>query len=372
VSSVVRALVLLGPVTIAMVLSAMVARALVRHTRLVYSMMAIAAIASLVTIVDLLALNHFMLIEAGDWTPFVLIALYSLGAGIVAAMIVARTTTNAIGQLVTAAQNLGHDELDTRVGDVRASPELQLLAHTLDAAAERLARALESERRVDAERRDLTTSISHDLRTPLANLRAMVEAIKDGVVDDPDTVRRYSDEMLISIMRLVEMVDDLFELARIDAARFIDDAHQIPLSEVVQRAIDLSDHAATSRDITVIADLGDASAGLCSLRLSRVVHTLVDNAVRYTPDGGRVSIRAHAAADGLHVAVEDNGLGIDNDQLPRVFEPFWRADPARAAGGSGLGLALAQRIVQALGGRIEASSSPGVGSRFDIVVPPQT
>jgi signal transduction histidine kinase len=199
----------------------------------------------------------------------------------------------------------------------------------------------------------------------------MVEAIKDGVVDDPDTVRRYSDEMLISIMRLVEMVDDLFELARIDAAGFIDDAHQIPLSEVVQRAIDLSDHAAASRDITVIADLGDAGAGQCSLRLSRVVHTLVDNAVRYTPDGGRVSIRAHVAADGLHVAVEDNGLGIDNDQLPRVFEPFWRADPARAAGGSGLGLALAQRIVEALGGRIEASSQPGLGSRFDIVVPSQ-
>jgi two-component system sensor histidine kinase SenX3 len=316
VSSLVRALVLLGPVTIAMVLSAMVARALVRHTRLVYSMIAIAAIASLVTIVDLLVLNHFMLIEAGDWTPFVLIALYSLGAGIVAAMIVARTTTTAIGQLVTAAENLGQNELDTRVGDVHASPELQLLAHTLDAAAERLARALESERRV-------------------------------------------------------EMVDDLFELARIDAAGFIDDAHRIPLSEVVQRAIDLSDHAAASRDITVITDLGDGSAGLCSLRLSRVVHTLVDNAVRYTPDGGRISIRAHAAADGLHVAVEDNGLGIDNDQLPRVFEPFWRADPARAAGGSGLGLALAQRIVEALGGRIDASSSPGLGSRFDIVVPPQ-
>ena len=354
-----------------MVLSAMAARAFLRRTRLIYSTIAIAAIASLVTIIDLLVLNHFMVIEAGDWTPFVLIALYSLGAGIVAAMIVARTTTDAIGRLVTAAQNLGHDELETRVGDVHAGPELQLLADTLDATAERLARALESERRVDAERRDLMTSISHDLRTPLANLRAMVEAIKDGVVDDPDTVRRYSDEMLVAIMRLVEMVDDLFELARIDAAGFIDDPHLIPLSEVVQRAIDLSDHAAASRGITVTAELGDTAAGLCSLRLSRVVHTLVDNAVRYTPDGGRVSIRAHAAADGLHVTVEDTGLGIDSDQLPRVFEPFWRADPARAAGGSGLGLALAQRIVEALGGSIEASSSPGVGSRFDVVVPAQ-
>ena len=181
------------------------------------------------------------------------------------------------------------------------------------------------------------TSISHDLRTPLANLRAMVEAIKDGVVDDPDTVRRYSDEMLVATMRLVEMVDDLFELARIDAAGFIDDPHLIPLSEVVQRAIDLSDHAAASRGITVTAELGDTAAGLCSLRLSRVVHTLVDNAVATRPTAvASRSARTPRRRPERHG--EDTGLGIDSDQLPRVFEPFWRADrpapPADRGSGS--------------------------------------
>ncbi len=368
-SSVWRALELLGPITVAMIVSAMVARTFVSHTRLIYSMIAIAAAASLVTVVDVVVLNYFMVVTAGEWGPLILVAVYSLGAGVAAAMIVARTTTNAIGRLVATAQNLGANQLDARAGDVHAGPELQMLGAAFDAAAERLSQALVAERRIEAERRDLMTSISHDLRTPLANLRAMAEAISDGVVEDPVTVRRYSDEMLISTMRLVEMVDDLFELARIDAAGFAEDARMIPLSEAVQRAVDLAEPAAAARSITIDSALGDAGAKLCSPRFSRVVHTLVDNAVRYTPEGGRVRIEAETGPDGLNVAVQDNGEGISPDQLPRVFEPFWRADEARSAGGSGLGLALAQRIVEALGGRIEATSSPGVGSRFDVSLP---
>ncbi len=249
---------LLGPITAAMILCAMAARAMVRHTRLSLVLVAIAAAASLTTAIDLLVLNHFMLVGPGDWGTIALISLYALGTGVIAAMIVARTTTNAIGRLVATAHMLGENNLDARAGDVHASPELQLLAETLDLASARLAEALEAERRAERQRRDLVTSISHDLRTPLANLRAMVEAITDGVVDDPQTVRSYSGEMLASIERLVEMVEDLFELSRMDVERFARDSSQIPLREAVCHAVDLTEAAAARGQVAVSSDLGDA------------------------------------------------------------------------------------------------------------------
>ncbi len=364
-----RILLLLGPITAATVVTSIAARSLVRRAGLAATMIAIAVVASLVTVLDLLVLNHFMLVNPGNRAEIGLVALYSLTAGVAAAMIVGRTTNQAIGRLVGMARALGDNRLDARVGDLGASPELQLLAGALDQAAARLDAAIEAERQVEAERRDLITSMSHDLRTPLANLRSTVEAINDGVVDDPETVRRYAAEMLRSIMALVELVEDLFELTQVDTASFAEDSRMIPLAEAVQRATDLCSETAAAGRVEVRAELGDAARSLCSPKLTRVVHSLIDNAVRHTPPGGSVTIEAHSDAAGLRIAVQDTGEGIADDQLQRVFEPFWRADAARSGRGSGLGLTLAQRIVEALGGRIEASSSPGAGARFDVSVP---
>ncbi|MGN6379999.1 MAG: sensor histidine kinase [Gaiellales bacterium] len=364
-----RILALLGPITIATVLSSIAARSLVRRAGLAATMVAIAVVASLVTVIDLLVLNHFMLINPGNRTEVGLVALYSLTAGVAAAMIVGRSTNRAIRRLVGVARSLGHNDLDARVGNLEAGPELQVLADTLDQTAARLARMIEAERQVEAERRDLMTSISHDLRTPLANLRAMVEAISDGVVDDADTIRLYAGDMQRSIMTLVEMVEDLFELSSLDTHEFAADDRLIPLCDAVQQAVGRCSAEAAAKGIRLDVDLGEVSAQPCSPKLARVVHSLVDNAVRYTPPGGHVTVRAAAAPDGLQVAVEDSGQGISADQLPRVFEPFWRADSARSSRGSGLGLTLAKRIVEALGGKIEATSGPDQGSRFDITVP---
>ena len=225
-----RILLLLGPITAATVVTSIAARSLVRRAGLAATMIAIAVVASLVTVLDLLVLNHFMLVNPGNRAEIGLVALYSLTAGVAAAMIVGRSTNQAIGRLVGMARALGDNRLDARVGDLRASPELQLLADTLDQAAARLDAAIEAERQIEAERRDLITSMSHDLRTPLANLRSTVEAINDGVVDDPETVRRYAAEMLRSIMALVELVEDLFELTQVDTASFAEDSRMIPLA----------------------------------------------------------------------------------------------------------------------------------------------
>jgi len=372
VSEWLRVLLLLGPITAATVVTSIAARSLVRRAGLAATMIAIAVVASLVTVLDLLVLNHFMLISPGNRAEIGLVALYSLTAGVAAAMIVGRSTNQAISRLVDMARSLGDNRLDTRVGNLDASPELQLLADALDQAAARLDAAIESERQVESQRRDLITSMSHDLRTPLANLRSTVEAINDGVVDDPETVRRYAAEMLRSIMALVELVEDLFELTQADTASFAGDSRMIPLAEAVRRATELCSDAAAAGGVDVRAELGDATDAPVSPKLTRVVHSLIDNAIRHTPPGGRVTVAAHAASGGLQLTVQDTGEGIAADQLPRVFEPFWRADAARSGRGSGLGLTLAQRIVEALGGQIEASSSPGAGARFDVSVPAPT
>src|SRR3954447_26495217 len=183
-----RLLALTTPVAFATLVSSLAARWLVRRAGLSATMVAIAVVASAVTVVDMVVLNHYMLLDPGNWLEVTLVAAYSLTAAIVAALIVGRTTGSAIGQLVETARSLGRNELDARTGPVDAGPYLQILATTLDQAAELLQRAIETERGVESQRRDLMTSISHDLRTPLSQIRSMIEAINDGVVDDPGTV----------------------------------------------------------------------------------------------------------------------------------------------------------------------------------------
>lgn len=363
-----RLLAILAPIAVATGATAYIARGLVARAGLAWTMVAIAVVASLVTVVDLVVLNHYMLIAPGNRSEVGLVVLYSLSAGVAAALIVGHSTTRALRRVATVAGRLGENDLDARVGELHASPELRRVGAALDLAAGRIAELIETDRRTEAARRDLITSISHDLRTPLANLRAMVEAINDGVVDDPSVVRTYAEEMLRSIETLVAMVDDMFELSQIDAASLRADTRSILVADAVQNAVDACRLQAQARSITVTAAVGDASAR-CPARLTRVVNSLVDNAVRYTPAGGTVAITAASTDGSVEVTVDDSGPGLTPAQRTSVFEPFWRGDSSRSSRGSGLGLTLAQRITHALGGEIRVSGSSEGGASFAVVLP---
>jgi signal transduction histidine kinase len=368
VSEPLRLLAILAPIAVATGATAYIARGLVARAGLAWTMVAIAVVASLVTVVDLVVLNHYMLIAPGNRSEVGLVVLYSLSAGVAAALIVGHSTTRALRRVATVAGRLGENDLDARVGELHASPELRRVGAALDLAAGRIAELIETDRRTEAARRDLITSISHDLRTPLANLRAMVEAINDGVVDDPSVVRTYAEEMLRSIETLVAMVDDMFELSQIDAASLRADTRSILVADAVQNAVDACRLQAQARSITVTAAVGDASAR-CPARLTRVVNSLVDNAVRYTPAGGTVAITAASTDGSVEVTVDDSGPGLTPAQRTSVFEPFWRGDSSRSSRGSGLGLTLAQRITHALGGEIRVSGSSEGGASFAVVLP---
>ncbi len=221
---------------------------------------------------------------------------------------------------------------------------------------------------IEAERRDLITAVSHDLRTPLASLRAMIEAIDDGVVDDTETIRAYAAEMRGSVGALSDLVDDLFELIQLDAAALGAES-SATVNDVLSSALAACGSSASEKRLRLETELDGASTAACSPRLGRVLQNLLQNAIRHTPADGTVRVEARQIAGTLELSVEDTGEGIPPESLPLIFEPFWRGDAARTGDGSGLGLTLAARIVESLGGRIEVESEPASGSRFAVLIP---
>jgi signal transduction histidine kinase len=235
--------------------------------------------------------------------------------------------------------------------------------------ATKLQEARQRERAAEAMRRDLITTVSHDLRTPLASLRAMVEAIDDGVVADPPSLQRYTHEMRRSVRQLSELVDDLFELTQLDAGAIEAESARADLATIVAEAVAAVALQAEEKGLRLVSTIDGVDDIRCSPRVARVLQNLLSNAVRHTPADGTVRVEARRRGDRVHLAVHDTGDGIAADDIDRVFDPFFRADPARSGPGAGLGLALAKRIVEALGGRISVEAGSPVGARFAVELP---
>jgi signal transduction histidine kinase len=342
---------------------------LLARASLAQRFVAVGALGAAVALANLWVLSRQMFVSEHDATLLGVLLLYSVGAGIGAAVVTARSSARAVRRLTATAGALGEGDLDARAGKIEGGPELDVLAATLDDMAARLQGAQERERQIEATRRDLVTAVSHDLRTPLASLRAMVEAIDESVVDDPESMRRYAKEMRRSVRQLGAMVDDLFELAQLDAGAIELETRRARLGEVVSSAVATVELQAEEKGLSLVAELNGADDAPCSPRLARVIQNLLVNAVRHTPADGSVRIEARHSANALEVAVADTGEGIAPQDLARVFDPFFRADPARQGAGAGLGLALAKRIVEALGGEISAESEPSHGARFAVTLP---
>lgn len=318
---------------------------------------------------NLVVLAQQMFVSKHDARQLTVLLVYAVATGIGASIALSRSMIAAVDRLTATAREVGAGRLGARSNSDPAGPELDLLAATLDRMAERLQESIESERRADRVRRDLVTAVSHDLRTPLAGLRAMVEAIDDGVVDDSESLQTYIIEMKRSVHSLSQLVDDLFELVQLDASAIETESGRARLEAVVAAAVDACRGNALEKGLQVEMDLGDAGQRLCSPRITRVLQNLLQNSIRHTPADGTVRVEARIDSDRLELVVTDTGEGIPASQLGRVFEPFWRGDGARSTPGAGLGLALAKRITEALGGDIRVDSPPREGTRFAVVLP---
>jgi signal transduction histidine kinase len=360
----------LAPAAAVTIVASLVARLVLMGAPFRQRFVSVALVAAVASIANLAALSRAMFVSEHDATLVTVLLLYATGAGVASALVLARGTNEAVDRLDATAARLAEGDLDARVGEVAAGRELDRLASTLDDMASRLQAARSREREGELMRRDLIGTVSHDLRTPLASLRAMVEAVDDGVVDDPSSLARYAGEMRRSIDQLVMLVDDLFELTQLDAGAIQAETRRARLVDVVRSAVAAVEPQASEKGLELVQDLGMVADASCSPRVARVLQNLLSNAVRHTPADGTVTIAAGREGDRLRVAVDDTGEGIAPSDLSRVFEPFFRADPARSGPGAGLGLALAERIVEALGGRISAESRPErAGSRFQFELP---
>ena len=361
--------VLLVPAGLAAAVAALVTRPLVAGSSFLSAMVATSAVSAIVGVMSLVVLSRLMFVSGHDATIVVVLLLYSTAAGAGAAFVLAKTSVDAVHRLARTAEALAEGDLGARVGTMQASPELTALGGTIDRMAERLESAITRLSQVEARRRDLVVAVSHDLRTPLAGLRAMVEAVEDEVVTDPGTLRRYASEMRRSVDSLVAMTDDLFELVQIDAGSIERETDRARLADVVHSALAACESQAVTKSVAIETRLNGAGEVGCSPRLVRVLQNLVQNAIRHTPADGSVRIEALSGEGTLRVAVEDSGEGIAPESVPLVFEPFWRGDPTRSGPGTGLGLALTKRIVDALGGTIDVEAAVPHGARFAVSLP---
>ncbi|RKF29085.1 sensor histidine kinase [Micromonospora globbae] len=233
--------------------------------------------------------------------------------------------------------------------------------------------ARERERRIEKGRRDLVAWVSHDLRTPLAGLRAMAEALEDRVVDDPATVAEYHRRIRVQTDRMTRLVDDLFELSRINAGALRLSPAAVPLGEVVSDALAVAAPLAAARRITLVAaESGWPTVLASEPELARVVGNLLLNAVRYTPEDGTVHVDAGRDRDDAWLAVADTCGGIPEEDLPHLFDVAFRGEPARTPrtgeGSGGLGLAIVRGLVEAHGGRVDVRNVGG-GCRFVVRLP---
>jgi signal transduction histidine kinase len=261
----------------------------------------------------------------------------------------------------------GRRDIEIRTG---ARDELAELA---GAATEMVAQLAEREAQRDAAeeaRRDLVAAVSHDLRTPLTSLRLLSEAIEDELVDQ-ETRHRYVEQMSVHIRSLTGLVEDLFELSRLEAGDIQWSMQRVQLDELVSETVEAMRPQALSKQVRVAAAVpaGLAPARCDPERLQRVLFNLIQNAIRHTPADGSVTVLAEANGTGVEVEVADTGDGIAAEERPRAFDAFYRGGTggARSGDGSGLGLAICRAIVEAHGGRIWfADSASGTRVRFSL------
>ena len=291
--------------------------------------------------------------------------LLATGAAVIVALVLgiflARSMTRPIRELTSATQAVARGDLAQKI-PVRSQDELGELVESFNQMSADLARANQS-------RRQMTADIAHDLGTPLTVIGGYLEAMQEGVLE---TTPERIGVMNTEINHLQHLVRDLRTLSLADAGQMSLNSTQVEIQVLIHRVADAFELAAKQKGISLSVESAPKSVSIQidEERMAQALGNLVSNALRYTPKGGRISIQYSVVGQWVKIVVEDDGAGIAEVDLPRIFERFYRADQARnlEAGESGLGLAITRAIVEAHGGQILVSSVLGEGTRFEILL----
>ncbi|MHA7958465.1 sensor histidine kinase [Streptomyces sp. L500] len=352
-------------------LGALALRAL-RHRSVTVSLAVVAAVSVTAMLAGTLAVARAMFLSAHDLTVVTTVCAMAAVVSLATALLLGRWVVARSADLTRAARSFGEGGTFAAPGG-GATAELDALSRELAATSARLAESRERERSLDASRRELVAWISHDLRTPLAGLRAMSEALEDGVAEDP---ARYHRQIRTEVDRLNTMVGDLFELSRIHAGALPLRPSRMSVYDLVDEALAGAGPLAREQGVKLVGDGDGDGDGVAAVpvevdgkEMTRVLGNLLVNAIRRTPPDGTVAVAARREADAVVVSVTDGCGGIPEEDLPRVFETGWRGSAARTRpGGAGLGLAIVRGIVEAHAGRASVHNVPG-GCRFEVTLP---
>ncbi|MEW2565813.1 HAMP domain-containing sensor histidine kinase [Streptomyces sp. NPDC047070] len=339
---------------------------LIRRRSLTVSLAVVAAVAVTAMLAGTLAVAQAMFLSAHDLSVVTTVVAMAAVVSMVTALLLGRWVVARSRELAVAARSFG-DGGDFTAPDAPATAELAEVSRELAATSARLAESRMRERALESSRRELVAWISHDLRTPLAGLRAMSEALEDGVAADP---QRYLRQIRTEVDHLNDMVGDLFELSRIHAGTLALSLSRMSLYDLVSDALAGADPLARRHGVRLVGDLVEpVPVEVDGKEMSRVLGNLLVNAIRRTPADGTVAVAAARSADGVVLSVSDGCGGIPEQDLPRVFDTGWRGSDARTPpAGAGLGLAIVQGIVEAHQGRATVRNISG-GCLFEVTLP---
>ena len=331
------------------------------------------ALASLLTFFNVWFSAQMMFASPHDLLLAVVLLIFAGGMAMVLGYFLSSTVTERIHLLKEAAEKLAEGDLQTRV-PVNGRDEVAVLSTAFNRMAEQLQAADRKQRELDNMRRDLIAWVSHDLQTPLTSVRAILEALSDGVVEDPETVGRYLSTAQRDVKNLSALIDDLFQMAQLDAGGFPLHRAKASLGDLVSDTLESFAELAKQGEVTLEGNLETDvdPVTMDTQAIGRVLNNLIGNALRHTPRQGRVSVWVRRAGPGVEVTVSDTGEGIRAEDIPHVFERFYRGDASRSrarGAGAGLGLAIARGIVRAHGGEIRVESEIGRGAQFTFHIP---
>ncbi|MBN1160812.1 MAG: HAMP domain-containing protein [Dehalococcoidales bacterium] len=298
----------------------------------------------------------------GIGSYFIWGGLVAIGIAVLLTFFLSRRILAPVKALINATRQFGRGNLSHRV-DYRDRGELGELAGSFNSMAGNL-------ERIERLRRNMVADVAHELRTPLSNLKGYLEAINDGVIKpDKKTIRSLNEEAA-SLSRLVA---DLQELSLVDAGELKMTFQSEDIDNLIQETVAASQSKAAAKGLKLSADLPDKlpALNIDGHRIKQVFYNLLDNAIAHTGKGGTVTVKAIEKNDMISVSVTDTGEGIPPEDMPVIFERFYRVDRSRArtTGGSGLGLTIAKRLVEAHSGKISVESQPGKGSTFTFSLP---
>ncbi|MFE9138073.1 sensor histidine kinase [Streptomyces sp. NPDC007355] len=339
---------------------------LVRHRSVAVSLTVVATVTVTAMLAGTLSVARAMFLSAHDlWVVTVVVAMAAL-VSLAVALLLGRWVVARSHALTKAARDFGDGGRFSAPGGT-ATAELAALTIELASTSAKLDKSRRRERALEASRRELVAWISHDLRTPLAGLRAMAEALEDGVATDP---ARYHRQIRTEVERLTTMVTDLFELSRIHAGALTLAPSRLSVYDLVGDALGGADPLAREHGVRLSGEAVQAvPVEVDGKEMTRVLANLVVNAIRHTPPDGKVAVAAERREDTVVLSVTDGCGGIRDEDLPRVFDTGWRGTEARTPpAGAGLGLAIVKGIVEAHAGSAEVRNVPG-GCRFEVTLP---